>query len=307
MGNYLRSPKLTEQRDLRSLVENRTTYSHNFFELNVFETHLQAHSVALQFNDFVFTSMFRGKKVMHLEQKASFDYLPGESVLVAPGEKMVIDFPEACSTNPTQCLAIEIGPELISKTANFLNEKFSKPDACGDWEVDLKIHHLLNGEGLAASLDRLVHLSVNEQVKWKDALLDLAMQEMVIRLMQTQARTLLVQDYHGKASHHPMAAAVSYLSQHLSEKISIDDLAKKACMSRAKFFAKFKEMYGETPAKFLVKLRLEKAKKLLLETSMHVGEIAFSCGFENNSHFSTAFKKETGLNPSAYRGLNRAS
>ena len=101
MSNFLQKPKLTNERHLKTLVENRTTYSHNQFELNVFETHLMAHQVELEFNDFVLTSMFRGKKVMHLD-KGSFDYLPGESVVIAPGEKMVIDFPEACPDNPTQ-------------------------------------------------------------------------------------------------------------------------------------------------------------------------------------------------------------
>jgi len=48
MPNYLQQPSLTQSRDLKSLVENRTTYSHNQFELNVFETHLKAHEVELQ-------------------------------------------------------------------------------------------------------------------------------------------------------------------------------------------------------------------------------------------------------------------
>ncbi|WP_421752572.1 helix-turn-helix domain-containing protein [Croceimicrobium sp.] len=307
MPNYLQQPSLTQSRDLKSLVENRTTYSHNQFELNVFETHLKAHEVELQFQDFVFTSMFRGKKVMHLEGKGAFDYLPGESVIIAPGEKMVIDFPEACEENPTQCLAIEIGDDLISKTADLLNEKFNKPQACGDWSLDMKIHHLLNGEDLANALNRLVHLSVNEQAKLKDALLDLAMQEMIIRLMQTQARSLLIRDYKRSSVSNPMSAAVDYLSQHLTESIAMKDIAAKACMSRAKFFAKFKEMYGETPARFLQRLRLEKARQLLLNTEASISEVAMSCGFENLSHFTTAFKKETGQTPGQYRKVDWAS
>lgn len=307
MPNYLQKPELSAGRNLKTLVENRTSYSHNQFELNVFETHLQAHEVELQFRDFVFTSMFRGKKVMHLQGKQSFDYLPGESVLIAPGEKMVIDFPEACIENPTQCLAIEIGEGLLSKTADLLNEKFSKPDSCGDWKVDMKIHHLLNEDGLAASLDRLVHLSINEQAKLKDTLLDLAMQEMIVRLMQTQARGLLVRNHGKDASSNPMAGAINYLSQHLSENISMQELAAKAYMSRAKFFTKFKEMYGETPARFVQRLRLEKARSLLLETQASVSEIALSCGFENSSHFTTAFKRETGQTPSQYRKVDWAS
>jgi len=306
MSNFLQKPKLTNERHLKTLVENRTTYSHNQFELNVFETHLMAHQVELEFNDFVLTSMFRGKKVMHLD-KGSFDYLPGESVVIAPGEKMVIDFPEACPDNPTQCLAVEISESLIHKTVDLLNEQHKRPDACGDWELDTKIFHLMNGDELASALNRVVHLSVNETAKMKDALLDLTVREMLIRLMQTQARGLMLSDSHKIASSNPMAAVIDYMLQNLDRRLSMEELARTACMSRAKFFTKFKELFGQTPAKLLMDLRLKKAQQFLNETDLSISEIAFRCGFENLSHFNVAFKKDTGKTPSQYRKVDWAS
>ena len=62
---------------LHSLVENRTVYAMNGFELNIFETHRAAHRVPLRLDGLALTTMLRGKKVMHLPNRPAFDYLPG--------------------------------------------------------------------------------------------------------------------------------------------------------------------------------------------------------------------------------------
>lgn len=300
-GHLLQSPDLTAPRYLRSTVENRTCYSHNQFELNVFETHIKAEQIELQFRDFVFTAMFRGKKVMHLPHQEAFDYLPGESVLVAPTERMLIDFPEASPSQPTQCLAIELGSELLKNTVDRLNSDFGKDDACGKWAVDPGLQHLINDPALANTLNRMVQLSIEEQDRAKDLLLDLSVQELLVRLMQTQARTLLQRHFAHEQSHHPMAAAVAYFHKHLHESIQMEKVAAAACMSRAKFFRLFKVYYGQSPARFLADLRLERARNYLRKRNWSIAQIASHCGFENSAHFSTAFKRNMGLSPLQYR------
>src|SRR5690606_7678944 len=85
----------TSYRQLENHVENRTVYTLKNAELNIFETHLAAEQVHLSFGDPVLASMIKGKKIMHLNGIHSFDFLPGESVILPPGELMKIDFPEA--------------------------------------------------------------------------------------------------------------------------------------------------------------------------------------------------------------------
>ena len=71
------SESFYKNRKLENLVENQTSYTLNNAAMHVFETHQQAERVLLRFDKPVLASMLRGKKVMHLRDHNSFDFLPG--------------------------------------------------------------------------------------------------------------------------------------------------------------------------------------------------------------------------------------
>ncbi|MGJ3235153.1 AraC family transcriptional regulator [Marivirga sp.] len=292
---------LGNENSLFTLVENRTAYTYDSCELNVFETHQQAKDVKLVFNDFVFTSMLRGKKVMHLENKEAFDYLPGESVIVGPNEVMEIDFPEAKKGQPTQCIALAISQQLIDFTLDMLNEKHPKVMEQEQWQIDPSIHHIINNQELINTVDRIIKISRTEDGTTKDLYVDLAMKEMIIRLMQTQARHVFTSSPKALATHHPLAYAIHIIQNKINEKIDFDRLANAACMSRATFFKKFKEAFGITPGQYVLSERIKLAKKWLKKPDCSITQACFNSGFENLSHFTSAFKKEEGVSPSAFK------
>lgn len=302
MNRYLLdSVPSNNERSLFTLVENRTSYSFDKCELNVFETHRKAEKVNLKFDHFVLTSMLSGKKIMKLPDRPAFDYLPGESVILSPGEMMQIDFPEARSGNPTQCIALVISDEVIRRTVDSLRELHPKDSSWGDWQIDPSMFHLHNNQHLADTINRILRITRSEEGKVKDVMVDLALQEMLVRLMQTQARVLLENSCDTLSSNNALAASVKHIRENLSRRIDMDKLADIACMSRASFFKKFKEAMGLTPSQYILKERLRLAQDMLKSSEMNITEICFSCGFENLSHFITAFKNEVGQTPKAYQ------
>jgi AraC-like DNA-binding protein len=289
------------EKSLFTLVENRTAYTYENCELNIFETHQEAKDVELVFNDFVFTSMIEGKKVMHLENCESFDYLPGESVIVGPNQTMRIDFPEARKGNPTQCMALAISQELIDTTLEMLNQKHPKVLSTEEWKIDHSIHHMINSAEIINTVDRIITISKSEKSTVKDLYVDLAMKEMIVRLMQTQARHVFASNFKALASHHPLAYAIDIIQNKITEKIDFERLANAVCMSRATFFKKFKEAFGYTPGQYVLSKRIKLAKKYLKRPSCSITDACFKSGFENLSHFTRTFKKEEGLSPSDFK------
>lgn len=291
----------THERSLFTLVENRTAFTLEQCELNVFETHQQAEQVKLVFPDLVLTSMLQGKKVMHLFGEQGFDYLPGESVLVPPNEIMKIDFPEARNDNPTQCIALAISSDHIQQTMNLLNEEFPKTETHYSWKVDETMFHLTNNQELADIINRLMRISIKEQHRQKDVLANLALKELLIRLMQTQARSLFEKNYKKLNTDHRFAFVIGFIKENIREKIDLNKLSDKVCMSRANFFRKFKEELGHSPGDYILKERLRLAKEYLRHPKNNITEVCYMAGFQNLHYFIRAFKKETGHTPSSFR------
>ena len=86
-----------------------------------------------------------------------------------------------------------------------------------------------------------------------------------------------------------------------SASISLDQIAKEACVSRFHFVRLFKGKLGLTPHEYLVKLRLEKAAHLLRTTDLGIVDIAGSCGYSHAGRFASAFRKAYFASPSVYR------
>lgn len=83
--------------------------------------------------------------------------------------------------------------------------------------------------------------------------------------------------------------------------ISIDDMAKTACISRTECFRCFREILNKTPSEYLNEYRLAMAATLLSDTDKTLSDICYSCGFKSPSYFGKRFKERSGMSPKKYR------
>lgn len=287
-------------RKLEQIVENRTAYTIDTAELNIYETYHHAENVELTFNSPVLASMIRGKKVMHLPKTPSFDFLPGESVIVPAHETMCIDFPEAHTQNPTQCLALAIAPDKVKQVTDYLNERAPLIDNRKGWQFDESNFFLTNDAVINQLIARLIYI-FTENNSAKDVFANLVMQELVIRLMQTKAREMLLVNYQPLVTTNRLAHVAKYVDEHLHKPLTVHDLANQACMSEPTFFRCFKQEFGMTPVEFINQRRIQFAMRLLRTSQQALGDICFLCGYNNVTYFLKLFKKTVGLTPAQYR------
>ena len=299
-GLVPKSVDVTERNALSSLVEHRSVRPFDHCELNIFETHTEAHLVALKFEEPVVAAMLRGKKVMHLEGKEAFEFYPGESLILPSEETMVIDFPEAASENPTQCIALEIPEDFIKDTLDSFNEQFPKAEQGDEWHLNMQNYHLENSREITYTLNRLIELS-QENHNYRDTFAKFALNELLLRLMQTQARHLLLERATERATDHRLAFAVQYIREHLTEPLSMEVLSDKACMSKPHFFRSFKRELRLTPLEFILKERIKLACKLLRNRAYSVVDVAYKSGFNNFNHFASMFRRYMKKSPAAWR------
>ena len=91
------------------------------------------------------------------------------------------------------------------------------------------------------------------------------------------------------------------LVRHPEEALDLETMARAACFSKFHFLRLFREAYGETPGRYLARVRLERARLLLETTDRRVTEICFDVGYESLSSFSLAFRARFGVPPERYR------
>lgn len=108
-------------------------------------------------------------------------------------------------------------------------------------------------------------------------------------------------DIHDEMKYMNISKAVTYIEQNYTKSFSNKFLAELCSISQDCFIRTFKTYYDTTPRKYILDLRINKAKEMLLSQSKTVSEISYSLGFESPTYFTNMFKKKVGVSPSQYK------
>lgn len=95
-----------------------------------------------------------------------------------------------------------------------------------------------------------------------------------------------------------------YISENYDKKITLQQIADVAHMNSSAFCRYFKQLTGKSFTNYLIEIRINYAKKLLVDKKSYVNDIAYQCGFNSPSYFNKQFKKHEGTSPLEYVELN---
>jgi LacI family transcriptional regulator len=98
-----------------------------------------------------------------------------------------------------------------------------------------------------------------------------------------------------------LSKALQYIRDHAHEGIGVSDLLEQVHMARRTLHRRFRTVVGRSPYAEIQRVRMERAKAMLLDTQLSISEVASRCGFYSSEHLATLFRRATDTSPTAYR------
>ena len=289
---------------LKELVENRVCRAGPHSELSIYDTYAPAREVSLSSGELLYCGMISGRKILHGRSEFEAEFLPRESFVMAPGETVAIDFPDASMQTPTSCLTIEISRQRVARICDSLNQHSPLDADFGDWRFRPEnLIHTPHSLATQSLLERLVE-TFFENATDRDLLIDLGVSELVVRMLRYQTRAFLLSYCQTTPDANGLTMAIQHLRENLGKPFDIDQLCRLACMSRTRFFNAFKKHVGCSPAEFHQQLRMQEACSRL-RGGESVTAVCYALGYQNLSHFSRRFHQFFGVSPRRYQQRSR--
>jgi len=171
------------------------------------------------------------------------------------------------------------------------------------YRISFNLVDVADGETVVFSNGPLV-MSYNTPTRMFDIAYEMVAST-VSRSRVYKSISMLAEFFHimSKQSERPasrISAAIEYTERHYAENIDVDELSRMCYISKPHLFRLFKKETGMSPVEYRNYLRIERAKLLLADGELSIGEIAAMLGFEGSYYFSRTFKAHTGVAPSRY-------
>jgi len=268
--------------------------------VSIYDTYEKCRRVRLDSNELMFCGMMTGRKVMHSPNIDKGQvFLPHESFVIAPNNYVEIDFPVASLSEPTSCLTIEIAKEKVNLLKDRMCDSQPFIEKATHWETGEPILHTHHSNNTQRLLGRITHL-FSENHPDRNALIELNISELIIRMLRHKTRDFLLRYCHRDPEFNSLVAALDWINCNLSKPLDIKQLCRHACMSRSRLYLEFKKNLGCSPVELQQQLRLK-----LVADRIRKGEtvtsISYDLGFSSPSHLCSRFKAFFGCTASEYK------
>jgi AraC family transcriptional regulator len=112
-------------------------------------------------------------------------------------------------------------------------------------------------------------------------------------------------DASSKRHSRQIRRAIDFMEANLEHSVDLPTIAEATGLSSSHFAREFRAMVGKAPHQYLMKIRIDRAKRFLSETDRGIAKIACACGFANQEHLTRLFKRSCGLTPAGFRKVRR--
>lgn len=182
-------------------------------------------------------------------------------------------------------------------------EAFPKVEVYADlYEVDGNIHTCAGG---TASLDMMLNLIGQD---FGDNLVNrICEQQLTDRVRNPHDRQRLPLRARLGVQNTKVLSIIELMENNLSEPLSLVEIADDAGLSRRQIERLFRQEMGRSPARYYLEIRLDRARHLLVQSSMPVVEVAVACGFVSASHFSKCYREIYNRSPQQERAERKLS
>lgn len=197
----------------------------------------------------------------------------------------------AAMTAPYLGLSLCFGPERVAKALVALAEAGGEPAP-----EPVPAFLIPPDAGIAGALERLLSYVGNPLDE--KLLAPLAIDEILFRLLRSEAAAAVRAGVGSPSSAAPILEVMQYIRRHHAQKLTVEQLAKRAAMSPSHFAHRFRAVARVSPMRYVREARLDRARQLLLENGSRVSEVALEVGFESPAHFTREFKRRFGIAPS---------
>jgi len=233
-------------------------------------------------------AVIKGRKVVRVDER-SLEY--------GPYRFLVLSLPQPYTgsvvEHPYLSLSISLPADLVAEQALEIARDSQPSDELGPagYVGDLD-------PGMRDALARLFDAALDD--RRRDALCPVVETEIVRRLLVSPASAPLRAAAAGVAQTRPLVEVMRYMRDHCHERLTVEDLARKAGMSTSSFAHGFKALTRTSPIRFVKHVRLEKARLLLLRDGLNASEAAYRVGYKSSSQFSNDFRRQYGESPGRY-------
>jgi AraC-like DNA-binding protein len=241
----------------------------------------------------------QGRKAVTVDGQ-TFGYDPFHYLVLASHLHFQAEILEASIGRPFLSFVLQIDPALVRQVSSDMLER--RTTAFRSRQVEEQASQQACVSALDFDLLGAVlrFLRATKTGTDRRVLAPLYLQELVYRVLQREQYARLLALAAAESASNPVSAVLEYVRGHLSEPLTVADMADLVNLSPSAFAHLFRDVTGRSPYQFLKEMRLDRARELLVDADFTVARISKEVGYASVSHFISEFRGRFGVTPRAY-------